>query len=829
MNFFSTATIRAKLALAFAAALALVVAAGLFGLLQLHSVNAVAREMREVWLPRIENLGKIQSKITEHRLLALRRKRSMSSEELAAIAQGMDAALAAMRTRQEAYLATNVSGDERVLFGEFRSLWDNYERVLAWTQEHLEIRADGAASADFISVVPVYDLAAEKLERLVALTKEHSKAAAARAQRVSGRAFELTIIVIFLAIAGALGAMMWTARNVSLPLLRVAGAMRRLAAGDFSAAAAEDTHRQDEIGVLVAAVDGYRESLERSQRLAKEADRERERLHMAVNNMPIGLVMFDSAKRLIVGNDRYREMYGLPHSVTRRGTHLRDMLECRLSAGNFEGDREAYIERILQLVEQKETSVRITELGDGRTISIIHHPIEGGGWIGTHEDVTERRQAEARIHHMARHDALTDLPNRNLLAERIEEALQQAQPGEGVAVLCLDLDRFKQVNDTLGHPIGDALLKCVAERLRHAVRKSDTIARFGGDEFAVVQTAADQPAAARMLAERMIEALSAPYDIEDHRIVIGASVGVAIAPGDGTAAEPLLKNADIALYRAKSDGRGRARFFEPEMDAAIQARRLLELDLRTALKEGRFEVHYQPILDVATKSVTCFEALLRWRHPERGLLLPAEFIPLAEDTGLIVPLGAWVLRQACADAATWPAPMKVAVNVSPVQFRSNGLAEMVVQALAASSLAPNRLELEITEGVLLIEHATTLPVLHQLRRLGVRIVMDDFGTGYSSVGYLRTFPFDKIKIDRTFINNMANDDSALAIIRAVTGLSSSLNIATTAEGVETSEELDGVCAEGCTEVQGFLIGRAVAAGDVGRFLAGGNPRTIAAA
>jgi diguanylate cyclase (GGDEF)-like protein len=565
-----------------------------------------------------------------------------------------------------------------------------------------------------------------------------------------------------------------------------------------------------------------------SRALADTAERERRHLDTAVNNMPIGLVMFDATKRLIVGNEPYRTMYGLPHHVMTRGTHLRDMLACRLQAGSFEGtDREEYIERILKLVEQTETTRRVAELDDGRSVSIIHHPIEGGGWVGTHEDVTDRRKAEARIHHMARHDALTDLPNRNLFKEKVGEALQSAQ--KPVAVLCLDLDRFKHVNDTLGHPAGDALLRLVAARLKSIVRHCDTIARFGGDEFALAQLAADQPAAATKLAERIVETIGAPYDVDGHQVVIGASVGVALGPNDGTCSEELLKKADLALYRAKSEGRGRSRFFEPGMDALMQMRRALELDLREALQEGQFEVHYQPIVDIASSKVTCFEALLRWRHPRRGLLQPADFLALAEEIGLIVPLGAWVLRQACQDAVTWRSDIRVAVNVSPAQFRHAGLIDMVFQSLAASGLAPSRLELEITENVLLTEHTATLAIMHKLRGIGVRVVMDDFGTGHSSIGYLRSFPFDKIKIDRSFIASVSTDASSLAIIRAVAGLGGSLGIATTAEGVETEEALAGARLEGCTEVQGFLFGRATCVSEIANVLTSTSERSVNAA
>jgi diguanylate cyclase (GGDEF)-like protein len=409
---------------------------------------------------------------------------------------------------------------------------------------------------------------------------------------------------------------------------------------------------------------------------------------------------------------------------------------------------------------------------------------------------------------MARHDALTDLANRSLLKERIDAALADRAGHQSFAVLCLDLDRFKSVNDTLGHPVGDALLKAVAARLQDCVARDDTLARFGGDEFAIVQMSSAQPQAATALAQTVIAALSEPFTIEGHQVQIGCSVGIALAPTDGADADQLLKNGDMALYRVKGEGRGAYRFFEPEMDARMQARRLLELDLRGALRNGDFELHYQPVVNLDTNEVTSFEALLRWHHPVRGMVPPGDFIPLAEEIGLIVPLGEWVLRRACTDAAAWPDGIKVAVNLSPAQFKSPRLLEQVITALAVSKLPADRLELEITEGVLLDDHDRTLAILHQLRGFGVRIAMDDFGTGYSSLSYLRSFPFDKIKIDSSFIRTISEEDSSLAIIRAVTGLSASLGMMTTAEGVETEDQLARVRAEGCTEVQGFVFSAA---------------------
>jgi diguanylate cyclase (GGDEF)-like protein len=434
-----------------------------------------------------------------------------------------------------------------------------------------------------------------------------------------------------------------------------------------------------------------------------------------------------------------------------------------------------------------------------------------GGMVTTHQDITEQRRSEAKIAHMALHDALTNLPNRVLLHERLEHALARSRRGEIVATHILDLDHFKHVNDTLGHPVGDKLLQMVANRLRALVRNTDTVARMGGDEFAIVQVALSQVVDATSLAQRVIAALSEPYEIDGHQVVIGTSLGITLAPADGLIPEQLIRNGDLALYRAKGDGRGTYRFFEAEMDEQMQARRRLEQDLRRALIAGEFELHYQPVINIASGKISGLEALVRWQHPENGLVSPATFIPLAEETGLIVPIGEWVIRQACATAAQWPADLRIAVNLSPAQLRNPALPQMLVSALAASGLAPDRLELEITETVLLHDSAATLAILFRLRELGVRIAMDDFGTGYSSLSHLQRFPFDKIKIDRSFINNIAADVSSLNIVRAVAALASGLGVAATAEGVETPEQFDLIRSEGCTEMQGFLLSKPVPA------------------
>ena len=464
-----------------------------------------------------------------------------------------------------------------------------------------------------------------------------------------------------------------------------------------------------------------------------------------------------------------------------------------------------------------------TALGKLIPVEVVCQPFRSGlrgNEVYAIRDLTERHRNEAKIIHMAHHDALTDLPNRVLLAERLHQALTHAGNEGAVAVLCLDLDRFKEVNDALGHTVGDTLLKAVAGRLRSCVRDTDTIARMGGDEFVILQGAAAQPFDATSLATRIVEALSAPFVVQEHQIVVGASVGIALSPHDGTEPEQLLKNADIALSRAKSEGRGTYRFFEKGMDVRMQARRTLEMDLRKALVQGEFELHYQPIHDLRRNALCGLEALLRWKHPQRGMVSPAEIIPLAEEMGFIVPVGEWVLREACAEAAKWPDHLKIAVNLSPKQFKCRNLVQTVVNAVVAAGLSPGRLELEITETVLLHDSAATLETLRKLQNFGIRIALDDFGTGYSSLSYLRSFPFNKIKIDRSFINGLSDGSSeALAIVRAMTQMGLSLGMSTTAEGVETAEQRDIVRAEGCTEAQGYLYSRPKSAHDIATMIA----------
>jgi diguanylate cyclase (GGDEF)-like protein len=602
--------------------------------------------------------------------------------------------------------------------------------------------------------------------------------------------------------------------SISRPLERLTQHVRRLRRRGELIEIGDDAllSAGDEVGVLSRDINGMiTELAEARHRLIvnseAEISKQAERLRDAIAHMSQGLVMYDHNHRLIISNARYGEIYDIPPERITPGLTLRDVLYLRVTAGTHHGDPETYLQRRLGANRDGDASDTVVELQNGRIVQILRRPLKNGGWVSTHEDITERRQIEARIAHMAHHDVLTNLPNRVLFRERMEDSLVRSARGELVAVFCLDLDHFKTVNDTLGHSIGDALLRAVTERLLGCVRETDTVARLGGDEFAIIQVGLENPCEASVLAQRVIDRMGSPFVLDSHQVVIGTSVGIAVAPNDGREADDLLKKADLALYRAKSDGRGAYRFFEPDMDASMQTRRKLELELRSAISMGQFELHYQPLVNLDSRQITSFEALLRWRHPERGLVSPAEFIPLAEEIGLIIPIGEWVIHQACRDAATWPENVHIAVNLSPVQFKSRKLVETITLALTNSGLAANRLELEITESVLLNESQTTLATLRQIKELGVRIAMDDFGTGYSSLSYLRSFPFDRIKIDRSFIRDLGESEESVAIVRAVTSLGASLGMATIAEGVETAEQLDRLREEGCTEVQGFFIGK----------------------
>ncbi|MPZ38117.1 MAG: EAL domain-containing protein [Rhizobiales bacterium] len=535
-----------------------------------------------------------------------------------------------------------------------------------------------------------------------------------------------------------------------------------------------------------------------------------QQLDAALNNMAHGISMFDSRNRLVVCNNQYAAMYHLTPDQVKPGAPARDILEARVAAGAAPASRSFAADRLADMSQGKDYSIT-DYLRDGRVIAINHQRMANGGWVAVHHDITVQKRAEAELAHMARYDALTGLANRALFLEKVNEGLaRMANQGDPFSVLMLDLDRFKQVNDSLGHAIGDSILKAVADRLRRLVRDDDVVARLGGDEFAIIQTSdTNQHDQATVLANRILSILTEPYDIDGRKIVIGTSIGITLAPYDAVTADALVGHADLALYKAKSEGRNRFRFFETAMEAEARERRDLEEDLRRAILREEFELHYQTIIDVGRRECCGAEALVRWRHPERGLLFPDQFIGLAEDSGLIMPLGEWILRRACTDAIQWPSQLKVAVNLSPLQLKQTNLLDALKSILRESGLDSRRLELEITETVLVEKNEENLAVLHEIKDLGISIVLDDFGTGYSSMRYLQMFPFDKIKIDKSFIQSMINHADSAAIVCAITGLGRGLDTETTAEGVETADQLAFLRTAGCQLAQGYLFSRPV--------------------
>ena len=579
-----------------------------------------------------------------------------------------------------------------------------------------------------------------------------------------------------------------------------------------------DRHRTDRsIALMIKELEQLNRGLDQLVQERTAALREREAelqaqnllFDAALRNMAHGLCMFDRNERLIVCNDRYAELSGLARDLVKPGVTLRAILEARAAGGGGPLHADNYVEdRLAQIRKGEPYDIEIA-MCDGSVLAVNHRPMPDGGWVAIHRDITAQKRAETQITYMARHDDLTSLANRAVLLEKMEEELARARRhGSKFTLFILDLDLFKTVNDTLGHPVGDELLKVVADRLLSCIGENDTVARLGGDEFAILATVdGDQRETAIATANKLLAAVAAPCELDGHHLNIGTSIGIALAPEHGTAVDQLVKNADLALYRAKTEGRNAYRFFDDAMSIEARRRRAYQNDLRNALANDEFELHYHPIVDIQTREIASVEALIRWRHPKRGLIAPAEFIHVAEETGLINPIGDWVLRKACSDAMRWPPAVKVSVNLSAVQFRKVYPIDNFCDVLAESGLPPERLELEITETVLLQGSAENVETLHQLRLMGISIVLDDFGTGYSSLSYLRMFPFDKIKIDRSFVHELAKNADCAAIVSAVAGLGRSLRISTVAEGIETEDQLLLVRAAGCTHAQGYLFGR----------------------
>lgn len=541
--------------------------------------------------------------------------------------------------------------------------------------------------------------------------------------------------------------------------------------------------------------------LRHTQRLLR---RQTARFEAAVENMPHGVSIFDARGRLVACNQIYLDIYRLDRNIARPGVTFRRILEARVAANTHAGsDPESYVRERVDLVGKTDALTSILTLNTGRVVQVSHLPVADGGWVATHQDITELHAAQVELKRLAYHDPLTGAANRNLFQSTLDEAFES---GSEFALLCIDLDGFKSVNDSLGHSMGDELLRVAVERLR-AVAPAGLVARMGGDEFSVLLTGADAEVALAA-ADSIIDRLDEPFvSVDGKSARISASVGIALAPRDGSDIDTLLAAADRALYAAKRRGKGSAYLFEAELDEAARDRQLLEQDLRQALERGEFELAFQPILDLAHQRFCGFEALLRWRHPERGMVSPAIFIPVAEEIGLISSIGEWVMREAFDAAAHWPADYRIAVNVSTEQFRRGNIIALLIHALASSGLEARRVEIEITESLLMDNHERNLEVLRQMHQLGVRVAMDDFGTGYSALSYLLAFPFDKIKIDGSFVRALDGVGAAHAIVHAVADIGKRLGLTVTAEGVETPEQLRNVHALGYGEAQGFLLSR----------------------
>lgn len=538
---------------------------------------------------------------------------------------------------------------------------------------------------------------------------------------------------------------------------------------------------------------------------AEELNRINVRFDAALNNMSQGLCMFDAEQRVVVSNARYGEIYHLSRDQIKPGTSLRQILEYRREKGtNFAVAPDLYVK------ENVRQASEVQELADGRVIAIARHPMANGGWLTTHEDISDRARSEKRVAFLAQHDLLTGLANRVLFAEKLDEAAKRLQRhGTNFSVLTLDLDKFKHVNDTLGHPAGDQLLVEVATRLRSSLRETDVIARLGGDEFAVIQVnEKNQSEGAIALALKIIGLIEQPFDLNGHRAHIGTSIGIAFAPEHGADPETLLKKADLALYATKSAGRNDFRVFEPGLTEAADHQKTIETEMREALAQNQFRLYYQSIVDVKTERVCGMEAFVRWHHPSRGVLSPDQFLPIAEATGLMLPLGEWILQQACADAAEWPSHIGIAVNVPATQFRKENLFDVILCALVDSGLSPERLAIEIAEVEKLdADRNQHLQAVRQLKNIGVSIVLDDCGTGHSSATYLTAFPFDNVKINKPFTQGVVGRRDCAAVVTSVVALARGLDVTTTAKGVETSEQFEALKAAGVDRVQGFLFGR----------------------
>ncbi|MES2711457.1 MAG: EAL domain-containing protein [Pseudomonadota bacterium] len=808
-------TLGGRLSAVLALAFGVIVVGALLGFLRVHDASVQAQRLQVQWTPRVEVLRELRLNVERAVLSGTRALQTTNFRHLAEIATERRATEAAIDALLERYAAAAETGRERELLGWFTAAWSAWRDGYTAMQRHLETGDGRQATRAFEAArIQAHQPAVEALLSLITLAEAASAEAGEMAESVFHGALMLAVAAVLAGALLAAGVILWVRRHVAVPLTELSRTLDRLAAGELDVDMAK-VRRADEIGALAAAVTSYRDSLVSGRALASAAEQQRERLRIAVANMPLGLCMTDVEGAVVVSNQRFADTYGLDPESLRPGVPLPPL-------GGHAGGADATMTR--------RAGSQIVTLENDRIVRVVEQALPDGGWVAIHEDITAQRAAEARIAHMAHHDALTGLPNRVRLRDRLERAFARSKQGRPAALLYLDLDRFKAVNDTLGHPVGDALLQAVTGRLLHQARAGDLVARLGGDEFAVLMAAGGGREEAASLALRIVAALSEPYQIQDQQLVIGASVGIALLPEDGEDPDTLLRHADLALYCAKAEGRGTWRFFDRGMTLRAQARRVMELELRHALAAGEFELWYQPMVRLPGRALRGFEAMLRWSHPQRGMLQSEEFLGLAEEVGLMVPIGDWVLRQACRDAAGWPGALPVSVNIVAAQCALGTLVAVVDDALAQSGLPASRLKIEITEATVPGDAPVVAENLRSLKARGIGLAMDDFGTGFASIGQLRRFPFDTVKIDCASAGAAEEGSAGTEAVRAIAALCQSLGLAVAAGAVETEAQLAAI-AEICTIGQGALFGAPLPAAEVRRLLAsrhGAHLKVVAA-
>ena len=800
-----------RLSAAFGIALVVVVLLGLIGLSQFRTVRDMSEEFSGIWIPEVESIGRLRSGLIAYHHLSMRRLDDalqpgapLVDPDETDVARAE--AWAEIMRLSEHYGNVADLGSEQAGAQLLKERLADYETRVG---EALGLAANGQQAAAetlfWTETESAYTAVVEQLDFLFAIAKEEGIEGAESARALFPRfAFEMGISVA-IALLLMLAMSIWVRRGIVRPIEAVSDALRRLDKGDLSGGDVPRSSRKDEIGTLLNATHRYRDNLIARRDLENTVQEERGRLHTAIASMPLGFVMFDKDRKLVLSNEMFAKIYSLPLSLVKPGTDIEaifDYIETNRTIehddlGEWRGDARAMIAR-------KEASSVVRQTQDGRITTANVYPLKQGGWISLFEDITDRRKAQEEVAFLYSHDQLTRLPTRENLEGSINATLRARVP---TAIHAIDLDRLAGLNEMLGHAAIDSLLQEIARRIVEAVGPAHPVGRLGGDEFAVAQVNYDGPEQVRSLTTKILNVFAGTFTVDDREVVVNANIGVALSPGDGSTAETLIHNAVVAMNRAKNSENSAFRFYEAGMDAAMQARRALEAALTTALERDEFELHYQPIIDLYSGSILGFEALLRWHNPALGMVPPTRFIPLAEQKGLIQSIGAWVVQEASRFAAKIPAPLFVAVNLSPAQLADGEIAKTAASAIMAAGIDGSRLEFEVTETLFLGDADRAMKTLGELRELGASLVMDDFGKGYSNLGYLLTFHFDKIKIDREFIQSAPDNPNSVAIIKAIVSLSKSLDMLAIAEGVETQAELDVVREFGCEEAQGFFIAR----------------------